>query len=97
MFVDGAPPTEFIGRIDRETKKAILLTDSAAARSLTKLAHRIYQLEPSIENAADDDRRDWMRNRLQQVQERFENREDATVPSEERLPKSQIQLAVRRS
>ena len=96
-FVDGTTPTEFVGRIDRETDKAILFADSAAARSLTKLAHRIHQLEHSIENAADDDRRDWMTNRLQQVQERFENREDATVLSEEWLPKSQIQLAVRRS
>jgi hypothetical protein len=95
-FVDGKPPTEFIGRIDRETEKAILVTDSAAARSLTKLAHRIHQLENNIDNADDDDRRDWMENRLQQVRDRFESRDDATVLSEEWLPKSQIQLAVRR-
>ena len=96
-FIDGTTPTEFVGRIDRETEKAILFTDSAAARSLTKLAHRIHQLEHSIENAADDDRRDWMINRLQQVQERFESRDDMTTLSEEWLPKSQIQLAIRRS
>ena len=95
-FVDGTTPTEFVGRIDRETEKAILFTDSAAARSLTKLAHRIHQLEHSIENAADDDRRDWMENRLQQIRERFESREDATALSEEWLPKSQIQRAIQR-
>lgn len=55
-FVDGRTPTEFVGRIDRETEKAILFTDSASARSLTKLAHRIHQLETSIGHANGDDR-----------------------------------------
>lgn len=96
-FVDGSPPTEFIGRIDRETKKAILFADSALTRSVMKLAHRIHQLENSLEHIDDDDRRDWMVNRLQQVRERFERRDDVTALSEEWLPKSQIQLAVRRS
>lgn len=96
-FVDGVTPTEFVGRIDQETEKAILFTDSASARSLTKLAHRIHQLEGSIEDTDDDDRHKWMVNRLQNVRERFETREDATTLSEEWLPKSQIQLAVRRS
>ena len=95
-FIDGTTPTEFVGRIDRETEKAILFTDSAAARSLTKLAHRIHQLETSIEHANDDDRQEWMENRLQQIRERFESREDATALSEEWLPKSQIQRAIRR-
>lgn len=95
-FVDGTTPTEFVGRIDRETDKAILYTDSAAARSLTKLAHRIHQLENSLEHADDSDRHEWIVNRLQQVRERFESRDDATTLSEEWLPKSQIQLAVRR-
>lgn len=96
-FVDGRPPTEFVGRIDQETEKAILFTDSAAARSLTKLAHRIHQLETSLEHADDADRRDWMANRLQKVRKRFESCDDATTLSEEWLPKSQIQRAVRRS
>jgi hypothetical protein len=96
-FVNGATPTEFVGRIDQETEKAILFMDSASARSLTKLAHRIHQLENSIEHADDDDRRDWMTNRLQMVRERFDSREDATTLSEEWLPKSQIQLVIRRS
>lgn len=96
-FVDGSPPTEFIGRIDRETEKAILFTDSASARSVMKLAHRIHQLENSLEHTDDDDRRNWMVNRLQQVRERFESRDDVPALSEEWLPKSQIQLAVRRS
>ena len=96
-FVNGTTPTEFVGRIDRETEKAILFIDSASTRSLTKLAHRIHQLETSIDHANDDDRRDWMENRLQQVQERFESRDNATALSEEWLPKSQIQRAVRRN
>lgn len=57
-FVDGSPPTEFIGRIDRATEKAILFTDSASARSVMKLAHRIHQLENSLEHTDNDDRRD---------------------------------------
>ena len=96
-FVNGTTPTEFIGRIDRETDKAILFVDSASAQSLTKLAHRIHQLEHSIEDIDDDDRHEWMVNRLQNVRERFESRDDTTALSEEWLPKSQIQLAVRRS
>ncbi|WP_336361898.1 hypothetical protein [Halalkalicoccus salilacus] len=95
-FVAGTTPTEFIGRIDRETEKAILFADSASARSLTKLAHRLHQLETSIEDTDDDDRHDWMVTRLQKVRERFESRDDATALSEEWLPKSHIQLAVRR-
>lgn len=96
-FIDGSPPTEFIGRIDRETEKAIFLADSASVRSVTKLAHRIHQLETSLEHTDDDDRRDWMVNRLHQLRERFERRDDGTALAEEWLPKSQIQLAVRRS
>ncbi|MFC7008553.1 hypothetical protein [Halalkalicoccus salilacus] len=96
-FVDGTPPTEFIGRIDRETEKAILFADSVSAQSLTKLAHRIHQLERSIEDTDDDDRHEWMVNRLQNVRERFKSRDDMPALSEEWLPKSQIQLAIRRS
>ena len=96
-FVDGPTPTEFVGRIDQETDKAILVADSASAHSLTKLAHRLHRLESSIEDTDDDDRHEWMVNRLQKVRERFESRDNATVLSEEWLPKSQIQLAVRRS
>lgn len=96
-FVDGSIPTEFAGRIDRETEKAILFTHLASARSLTKLAHRIHQLENSIEDTNDEDRYEWMVNRLQNVRERFESRDNAIVLSKEWLPKSQIQLAVRRS
>ena len=96
-FVDGTTPTEFVGRIDRETEKAILFADSASAQSWTKLAHRIHQLESSIEDTDDDDRHKWMVNRLQNVRERFKCRDDMPALSEEWLPKSQIQIAVRRS
>ena len=95
-FVDGRTPTEFVGRIDRETEKAILFTDSASVRPLAKLAHRIHQLETSIEHASNDDHQEWMENRLKQIRERFESREDATTLSEGWLPKSQIQRAIRR-
>ena len=95
-FVDGSTPTEFVGRIDRETEKAILFADSAAARSLTKLAHRIDHLEDGIEEVDDPARRDWLESRLQDIRNRFERRDDAPTLAEEWLPKSQIQRAVRR-
>lgn len=44
-YVEGAPPTEVVGRIERETDQAILLDEPASARSLMKLAHRIHELE----------------------------------------------------
>lgn len=95
-FVDGSVPTEFVGRIDRETEKAILLADSAAAQPLLKLAHRIDHLEDGLEEVDDPARRGWLENRLQDVRNRFERRDDAPTLAEEWLPKSQIQHAVRR-
>lgn len=74
--MDGGTPTEFVGRIDHETEKAVLFTDSATARSLMKLAHRIDHLEDDIEDVDDDDRQDWLENRLQTVRNRFEHRDD---------------------
>ena len=49
-YVAGAIPTAFVGRIERETEKAILFGDSADARSLMKLAHRMEQLERGEED-----------------------------------------------
>lgn len=96
-FIDGATPTEFVGRIDRETEQAILFADSAAAPKLAQLAHRIHSLEDGLENAAGDEaRHDWLQDRLEENRQAFEQREDVTGLVEEWLPKSQLTLAVRR-
>lgn len=96
-FVDGATPTEFVGRIDRETDKAILFGESAAAPPLKKRAHRIHELEESLDQEfSDDDRREWLVERLAEHRQAFERREDAPELAEEWLPKSQIQWAVQR-
>ena len=91
-FVEGAPPTEVIGRIERETEKAILLGDSAAARPLMKLAHRIHELEQKED---DPDRKTWLNDRLNVHREAFEQREDITTLADEWLPKSQLKTVVR--
>ncbi|WP_254534019.1 hypothetical protein [Natrinema gelatinilyticum] len=96
-YVDSGTPIEFVGRIDRESEKAIRLADSAAAPPLMQLAHRIYKLEEGLENAAaDESRHDWLENRLQAKQQEFEQREDVPKLSEEWIPKSQVESAVRR-
>lgn len=98
-FVDGATPTIFVGRIDRETEKAIRFIDSASARPLMKLAHRISHFEEGIENVggSDDDRRKWLERRLEAKRREFESRDDVPGLSEEWLPKSQLLDVVRRS
>lgn len=97
-FVDGATPTMFVGRIDRESDKAIRVVDSAAARPLMKLAHRIHNVEAGIENVGDDDveRREWLENRLRGTRREFRNREDVPGLTDEWLPKSQLHHAARR-
>lgn len=92
-YVEGAPPTEVVGRIERETEKAILLADSATARPLMKLAHRIHELE---QNEGDPDRNDWLDDRLAEHRRAFEKREDIPELNDEWLPKSQFQHVVRR-
>ncbi len=93
-YTDGAPPTEVVGHIERETEKAILLGDSAAARPLMKLAHRIHELE---QNEGDPDRNEWLEDRLAEHRHAFDNREDVPELADEWLPKSQLQCVVRRS
>jgi hypothetical protein len=93
-YSDGATPTTFVGQIERETEKAIHLMDSASARPLMKLAHRIQHLE---DGDTDEDRREWLDNRLHELREEFEQREDVTGVSEEWIPKSQLLHAIRRS
>lgn len=92
-FVDGAPPTEVVGRIARETEKAIQVDDAASARPLMKLAHRIHELERS---EGDPDRDDWLDERLADHRRAFESREDVPTLADEWLPKSQLQTVVRR-
>lgn len=92
-----ATPTMFVGRISRETEKAILFADSAATRSLTSLAHRIRSLEDGLSNTADNDnRRDWLERRLQEKREAFEAREELVSLRDEWIPKSQVQIAFQR-
>jgi hypothetical protein len=92
-YVDGAPPTEVVGRIERETEKAILLGDSAAARPLMKLAHRIHELERTED---DSDRNEWLDDRLAEHRQAFESREDVPELADGWLPKSQLQHVIRR-
>lgn len=93
-FVDGATPTAFVGRIERETDKAIRVTDAAAARSLMKLAHRIHELE---QNEDDPDRDEWLDRQLQKHRRAFEEREDVITLQDEWLPKSQLRHVIRRA
>ena len=93
-FVDGGTPMTFVGRIEQETDKAIHFVDSASARPLMKLAHRIHHLE---EGDIDEDRGEWLDNRLVELREEFENRGDATGLSEEWIPKSLLLHVIRRS
>lgn len=91
--MEGAPPTEVVGRIERETEKAILLRDSAAAWPLMKLAHRIHGLE---QNEGDSDRDEWLDDCLAEHRRAFERRENVPELADEWLPKSQLQRVVRR-
>ena len=91
--MDGVAPTAFVGRIERETEKAVLLANSADARSLMKLAHRMQQLE---EGNATTDNREWLDERLADHRRAFKEREDAVTLQDNWLPKSQIRHAVRR-
>ena len=98
-FVDGATPTTFVGRIDRQTDEAIRFVESASARPLAKLTHRIPNLEAGIERVgnSDEDRREWLEDRLRQTRIAFENRDDTTALTEEWLPRSQLHNVVRRT
>ena len=50
-YVNGATPTAVVGRIERETEKAIRFSDSANARSLMKLVHRMHHWSKAIRPA----------------------------------------------
>lgn len=96
-FTKRATPTMFVGRVTRETEKAVLFEDSAVVRSLMSLAHRIHSLENGLSHTSDDtDRHDRLESRLQESQAAFRNREGMVGITDEWIPKSQIQLAFRR-
>lgn len=97
-YIEGATPTQFVGRIEEETEKAIRLTDSAAARPLVRIAHRIASLRSGIAGTEPgDDRRAWLEDRLEDHQRQFRDRGDLPGLRDEWLPKSQIRTAVRRT
>ena len=97
-FTERATPTLFVGRVTQETEKAILFEASAAAQPLMALAHRIHSLEDGLSNTAHDaDRRGWLENRLQELLDAFEARDEMVSLRDEWIPKSQVRLAIRRS
>jgi len=92
-YVDGSIPTVFIGQVDEETEKAIRFIDSADARSLMKVAHRIHNLEQDEDDPEHDE---WLDRKLREHRRDFEEREDVVTLSNEWLPKSQLQHVPRR-
>ncbi len=92
-YVDGAVPHAIIGRIDRETAQAIKLADAVGAPSLLKLAHSIHELERD----EGTDRNEWLDRRLAEHRQSFANREGAPRLADPWLPKSQLELAIRRA
>lgn len=90
-------PTLFVGRLARETEKAILLEDSAAAQPLMSIAHRIHSLEDGLSNTDDDDdRRGGLASRLREQREAFSARNGMVGLHDEWIPKSQLRLAIQR-
>ena len=87
-YTQGSVPTAFVGRIATESDEAIQLADSAAARSIRKLAHSISQLEQNDSDKQDD--------RLVEHREEFNQRDDAVSLNDEWFPKSAIVQAVKR-
>ena len=98
-FVDGAIPTIFVGRLDRETEQAVRVVDSAAAGRLMKQAHRLHHFEEGIRNVgcSDEERRQWLEDRRRKTRREFEARDSVTSLREEWIPKSQLLNVARRS
>lgn len=91
-YVEGATPQTIIGRIDRETAKAIRLADAVGAAPLLKTALSIHELE----QGEGTDRNEWLDQRLAEHRKTFARREGAPRVSDPWFPKSQIEIAVRR-
>lgn len=90
-------PDLFVGRVARETEKAVRFEDSAAAQPLMSLAHRIHALEDGLSNTdSDDDRRPWLERRLQEKRAAFDERNGMVSLRDEWIPKSQVQIAIQR-
>lgn len=94
---DRTTPTTFVGRVRRETDKAILLEDSAAVRPLMSIAHQIHSLEDGLSNTGDDDdRRGGLESKLRETREAFGKRDEMVGLGDEWIPKSQVKIAIRR-
>lgn len=101
-FIDGATPTGFVGRIDETSEKAIRFTESAAARPLSRLAHRIQSLENGINRLQDEadpdpDRLQWLQRQFNEKRQGLDAREDVPGLADPWLPKSQIEFIGRRA
>ena len=96
-FIDGGTPMDFIGRVDRETEKAVLFVESMPARSLFRQAHLIQHMDQRLADLSDSDRRSRVKSRLEKHRAEFTTRPEHPVFDEEWLPKSQIDLALRRN
>lgn len=88
----GAAPTAIVGRMARETEKAVLLEESFEATKLTTIAHSIDRLERD-EGAGD--RNEWLDRRLAEHRQTWAGRYDEPGLTDGWLPKSQILKAVR--
>ena len=94
---DRTTPTMFVGTLTRETEDAILFENSAASRSLMRLAHKIHSLENGIENiGTETDHHERLAKQLQDYRQQFCKRESLPSLSDEWLPKSQLIAAIRR-
>jgi hypothetical protein len=89
-YVDGAPPTEVVGRIGRETEKAIPLDAAASAEPSMNLVHRIHEL---VQN---EGRTEWLDNRFAEHRRAFTDRDGIPTLADGWLPKSQLEQVVRR-
>jgi len=79
-----------VGRIGRETEKAIPLEDTAPAEPSMNLVHRIHEL---VQN---EDRTEWLDNRLAEHRRAFDERDGIPTLADGWLPKSQLEQVLRR-
>lgn len=95
--VGGNPATTFVGYISRETKDVVRFKHSSPGRRLMQIAHKIHSLYHGVENTAvDSDRRNRLKDKLQEEYRRFEERDDDPYLADEWLPKSQLITIVQR-
>lgn len=92
-FGTSAAPTVIVGRMARETEKAIFMEETFEATKLAKVAHSIDLLEP---REGDPDRNKWLDRRLAEHRRTWDKRYEEPGLADGWLPKSQILKAVRR-